>query len=124
MSHQSPWLIKEPNLRWRIYLFTAIITATLMLLMSGAVYLSRIVRQPALEPEVKGLMRPGAAGFEQHREKVVVEGVVLKEAPQPANGGVVEINATVRNATGRTITGLEIRGAVLDPHRSPVLERT
>jgi hypothetical protein len=36
----------------------------------------------------------------------------------------MSLHATVRNLTGRTITGLEIRGAVVDHDGRPVKERT
>jgi hypothetical protein len=37
---------------------------------------------------------------------------------------VVDLTATVKNNTGRTISGLEMRGAILDGQNSTVRERT
>jgi hypothetical protein len=36
----------------------------------------------------------------------------------------VEVMGTVRNTTGRTVTGLELRGALLDAQSTPLRART
>jgi hypothetical protein len=41
----------------------------------------------------------------------------------PFNDTAVEMTATVRNTVGRTISGLEMRGAVLDAQSSRLRER-
>jgi hypothetical protein len=119
-------LIREPNLRWPIYLLAAIITTLLVLLLAGMLHLS--VTQPFAgsfnEPRLERATRSGAPEFEHLREQIVVEQLVAMEAPHPFNDMAVEMNATVRNTTGRTISGLEMRGAVLNAQSSPVRERT
>jgi hypothetical protein len=126
MSYQAPMLIREPNLRWPIYLLAAIITALLVLLLAGILHLS--VTQPFAsspnEPRLERATRSGAPEFEHWREQIVVEQLVAMEAPYPFDDTAVEMNAIVRNTTGRTISGLEMRGAVLDAQSSPVRERT
>ncbi|HEV2764417.1 MAG TPA: hypothetical protein VGV38_15670 [Pyrinomonadaceae bacterium] len=62
--------------------------------------------------------------FEQLRERIVVERLAATEAPRSLNDLVVELNGTVRNTTERTVSGLEVRGAVLDARRSALRERT
>jgi hypothetical protein len=42
----------------------------------------------------------------------------------PFNNLVLELMATVRNKTGRIISGLEMRGVILDAQNSTVRERT
>lgn len=126
MSYRGPMVIREPDLRWPIYLVAAIITVVFMLLLAGVFHLS--VRQPLSgsfnEPRLERAIRPGAPEFEQLREKIVVEQLVAMEALHPFNDMAVEMNATVRNATGRTVSGLEMRGTVLDAQSSPLRERT
>ena len=108
MSYGGPIVIKEPDLRWPIYLVAAIITTLFVLLLMGVLHLS--VRQPYSrsfnEPRLERAIRPGAAEFEQLREQLVVEQLVATEAQRPFNNMAVEMNATVRNTTGRTISGL------------------
>jgi hypothetical protein len=126
MSYREPMVIREPDLQWPIYLVAAIITTMFMLLLAGVLHLS--VRQPYSrgfnEPRLERAIRPGAPEFEQLRERIVVEQLVAMEALRPFNDMAVEMNATVRNTTGRTVSGLEMRGTVLDAQSSPLRERT
>ncbi|HEV2913777.1 MAG TPA: hypothetical protein VGX92_10910 [Pyrinomonadaceae bacterium] len=126
MSYREPMVIREPDLRWPIYLIAAIITTLFVLLLAGVLHLS--VRQPLSrgfnEPQLERAIRPGAPEFEQLREQIVVEQLVAMEALHPFNDMAVEMNATVRNATGRTVSGLEMRGTVLDAQSSRLRERT
>ena len=45
-------------------------------------------------------------------------------APLCIDDAAVEVTGTLRNATGRTVTGLEVRGAILDAQSTPLRERT
>ena len=126
MSYRGPVLIREPELRWPILLVAAIITTLIVLVTAGVVHLS--IAQPGArnseEPRLERAIRPGAPEFEQWREQIAVEQLAVTEAVRPLQDRVVEMHATVRNSTGRTISGLEMRGAVLDAHSSPVRART
>jgi hypothetical protein len=126
MSYQGPMLIREPNLRWPIYLLAAIITTLLVLLLAGMLHLSgtQPFASSSKELRLERATRSGAPEFEQLREQIAVEQLVAMETPHPFNDMAVEMNAIVRNTTGRTISGLEMRGAVLDAQSSPVGERT
>jgi hypothetical protein len=119
-------LIREPDLRWPVYLVAAIITALIVLMIGGVMHLAltRPVVAPPAERRLEGAIRPGMAEFEQLREKIVVEQLVAAEVLRSLNDVAVEINATVRNTTDRTLSGLEMRGAVLDQQRFPLRERT
>lgn len=119
-------LIREPELRWPLILLAAIITTLIVLVTAGVLHLSltRPFGSPAAERRLEGAVRPEMPEFEQLRERIVVERLVAAEAPRPLKDVAVEINGTVRNTTGRTISGLEMRGAVLDARRSPLRERT
>jgi hypothetical protein len=126
MSYQSPMLIREPNLRWPLFLLSAIITTLIVLLMAGVLHVAqnRPIGSPAVEPRLEGALRPGMPEFEQYREKIVVERLNAAEAPRVMNDQAVEITAAVRNTTDRTLSGLEVRGALLDAQRTPIGERT
>lgn len=126
MSYQSPMLIREPNLRWPLFLLSAIITTLIVLLMAGVLHVAqrKPLGNPAVEPRLEGALRPGMAEFEQLREKIVVERLTATTAPRAMNDLAVEMNAAVRNTTDRTLSGLEVRGAILDAQRTPVGERT
>jgi hypothetical protein len=126
MSYQSPMLIREPNLRWPLFLLSAIITTLMVLLMAGVLHMAqtRPLVNPALEPGLEGALRPGMPEFERYREKIVVERLTATEAPRAVNDLALEVNASVRNTTARTLSGLELRGAILDAQRIPAGERT
>jgi hypothetical protein len=119
-------LIREPNLRWPIYLLAAIITAMMVLLMAGVLHLAQTgpPGKPAVEQRLEGALRPEMPEFEQYREKIVVEQLTATESPRAMSDVAVEMNAAVRNATDRTLSGLEMRGTVLDTQDTPVGERT
>lgn len=126
MSYQSPILIREPNLRWPIYLLAAIITTLIALLMAGVLHVAQKgpIGNPVVEPRLEGALRPGMPEFERYRKKIVVELLTGTESPRAINDLAVEMNAAVRNTTDRTLNGLEVRGAVLDEKRRPIGERT
>lgn len=126
MSYQGPMLIREPELRWPLILVAAAITTLFMLVMAGVLHLvqTRPAVRPTVEPRLEGALRPEMQGFEQFREKIVVEQLVATEASRPLGDLAVELNATVRNTTDRALSGLEMRGAVLDAQRSALRERT
>lgn len=126
MSYQSPMLIREPDLRWPIVILAAIITAAIALLAAGMQYvaMTQPYVNPSAAPRLERSLRPGEPGFEQFREQIVIEQLVGTEKMHPFNNLAVEVTATVRNSTGRTITGLEMRGAIVDAQNSTVRERT
>jgi hypothetical protein len=118
--------IREPELRWPLILVAGAVTALIVLAIAGALHLSltRPYGRATAEPRLESAIRPEMPEFDQLREQIVVEQLVAVEAPRPLNHLAVEINGTVRNATGRTISGLEMRGAILDARRRPQRERT
>lgn len=124
MSYQKPMLIREPDLRWPIYLMAALITAALVIIGIMLYEMSRPSTYLRIEPQLEGALRPGAAEFEDLRGGIVVEQPVGMEKLHPMNERVIELTSTVRNNTGRTILGLEMRGAVFDAQSAVLRERT
>ncbi|MBD0371816.1 MAG: hypothetical protein ICV60_13325 [Pyrinomonadaceae bacterium] len=125
MSYQSPMLIREPNLRWPLYLLAAIITTLLVLLMAGVLRLSQMHPpvNPRAQPVLEGLIRPGTPSFEEVREKIIVEQLKATEGRQTLGGVSVEVSGIIRNMTDRRLTALEARGAALDAEKRAIAER-
>lgn len=125
MSYQSPMLIREPNLRWPIYLLAAVITTLLVLLMAGVLRLAQMPPsvRPVAQPVIEGLMRPGTPGFQEVREKIVVEQLKATEGVRALGEVTVEVSAAIRNMTDRRLGALETRGAVLDAEKRALAER-
>src|SRR5690349_21422520 len=124
MAYRGPTLITEPEIRWPVILVAGIITSFVVVITAGILHLAatRSYVGRIVEPRLEGAIRRESPIFEQLSEQFVVERLAAQAARAPDTA--VEINATVRNATGRTVTGLELRGALLDATNSPLRERT
>lgn len=126
MAYRGPTLITEPEIRWPVLLVAAAITSVIVLLTTGVIHLAatRPYRGRVLEERLAGAIRRESPGFVELSGLLVVEQLGAAEAPRPLNEQAVELTGTVRNATGRTITGLELRGVILDALSAPLRERT
>lgn len=126
IAHRGPILIAEPELRWPIVLLAAAITALLAILTAGLYYvaMTRSDVNSYAEPRLEGALQPGAPEFEELRQHIAIERLVGTEKAHPFDTMAVAMTATVRNNTGRPISGLELRGAILDSNNSNVRERT
>ena len=71
--------------------------------------LLRNTTTPSAPPTLAGAIRPGSPDFEKYSKLIVLDGVEADEAKRALGDTVMTLHATVRNFTGRTITGLEIR---------------
>jgi hypothetical protein len=126
MAYRGPTLITEPEIRWPLILMAAAITSVIVLVTAGVFQLAatRPDRGRVLEQRLEGAIRRESPGFDELSGLLVVEQLVAAEAPRPLNDQAVEITGTVRNETGRTVTGLELRGVILDAQSTPLRERT
>ena len=119
-------MIKEPELRWPVILVAALITTFILLAAAGAfrLTLSKPAASPAAPPRLEGALRPEMPEFERLREKIIVEQLTAAGVPRPPDDHALEMSAIVRNTTARTLSGLEVRGALVDARKSVVRERT
>ena len=125
MSYQGPRLIREPELRWPIVILAAVITTIIALGAAGLQYVA--MNQPVNSysgPRLESALRPGELEFEQVREQIEIAQLRGIEQVHPFNSLAVDLTATVTNNSDRTITGLEMRGSILDAQNSTVRERT
>jgi len=125
IAYRGPALIAEPELRWPILILAAVITALLALSAAGLYYLAmtRSDFSSYTEPRLEGALQPGQPEFEEFRRHIAIEQLVGTEKVHPFDSLAVAMTATVRNNTGRSISGLELRGAILDRENSSVRER-
>jgi|SRR6185503_9170006 len=126
IAYRGPVLIAEPELRWPVVLLAAAITALLAMLTAGLYYvaMTRPDANSLVEPRLEGALQSGEPEFEQFRRQIAIEQLVGTEKVHPFDTLAVAMTATVRNNTGRSISGLELRGAILDRENSSVRERT
>jgi hypothetical protein len=78
----------------------------------------------ATDPGLQGAIRAGSPQFEEYKSKIVLDDPEATEAKRALGDIVMGLQTTVRNLTGKTLTGLEIRAAVVDYESRPVKERT
>ena len=76
------------------------------------------------QPRLEGALQAGETQFEEFCGHIAIEELVGTEKVHPFDTMAVAMTATVRNNTGRNISGLELRGAILDRNNSSVRERT
>ncbi|MFN2576314.1 MAG: hypothetical protein ABR607_01340 [Pyrinomonadaceae bacterium] len=89
---------------------------------------------PGAPPRLQGAIRPGSPDWDKYIKLIVLDEPA--DCPEPgapfcateskrALGDIVmTLRATVRNFTGRTIIGLEVRGTIVDHQNQPVRQRT
>ena len=126
MSYNGPMLIKEPELRWPIVLIAALITMAIALLVATMHFVASTPppMNRSSPAQFEWMLQPGHSEFDQVRQQISIEQLIGNEKVHPFNNLVVELTGVVRNETGQTISGLEMRGAIVDTENSIVRERT
>ncbi len=76
------------------------------------------------EPTLPGAIRAGAPQFEEYKSKIFLDEPEATEAKRALGDIVMSLQTTVRNITGKTLNGLEMRAAVVDYQGQPVKQRT
>ena len=89
-----------------------------------ALLMSTIGNRSGSEPTLAGAIRAGSPQFEEYKSKIFVDDPEALEAKRALGDVVMELKTTVRNITGKTLNGLEIRASVVDYEGRPVKERT
>lgn len=65
----------------------------------------------------------GDSQFEQYKTNIHLDEPEATEAKRALGDIVMTLTTTVRNVTGKTLIGLEIRGAVVDYEGKPIKQR-
>lgn len=86
--------------------------------------LMRNVASPSPPPTLAGAIRSGSPEWEKYSKLIARDDPEADEAKRALGDTVMTLQTTVRNFTGRTITGLEIYAAVVDHDGKPVKDRT
>lgn len=76
------------------------------------------------EPTLQGALRPGNPEFDKNKPNIVLDEPEAFEAKRALGDLTMTLRTTVRNLTGKTVDGLEVYGAVVDPQGKPIKERT
>ena len=114
--------IQEEKSRRTLIIVVAAIAAAFI---AGFFYLlMRSTTAPIAPPTLAGAIRPGSPDFEKYSKLIVLDEKEADEARRALGDIVMTLHTTVRNFSGRTITGLEIHGAVVDHDGKAIKEIT
>ncbi|MBX3279663.1 MAG: FxLYD domain-containing protein [Acidobacteria bacterium] len=125
MPIQEPTQIREARPKGKVILLAAL--ATIVLIAVVTLLFLRESNRPLSvppEPRLESALRAGDEEFDQNHDRIIVEGLAATQSSRPLGDIVMELTATVKNSTTRTLSGLEMRGAVVDAQGSHVGERT
>ena len=86
-------------------------------------FLMRASTSAPVDPTLEGAIRPGMPEWAENRLKIHLDAPEATEAKRALGDIVMNLQTTVRNFTGRTLSGLEIRGSVVNRPGQPVRER-
>jgi len=112
----------EDSSRRKVIIIVALVAAIII-----AVFFYVLMRASSggrVEPTLAGAIRAGAPEFAQHHSKIAVDDPEATEAKRALGDIVMNIKTNVRNFTGRTLTGLEVKGMVVDQQGNPVNQKT
>lgn len=108
--------------RRKLIIVVAVVAA---LVIAGVFYfLLRASSGSNVEPVLEGAIRSGSPGWDQDHSKIVLDTPEADESKRALGDIVMNLQTTIRNFTGRTLDGLEIKGAVVDHDGKSVKERT
>jgi hypothetical protein len=79
---------------------------------------------PGAGVTLQGALRQGNPEFDKYKPNIVLDEVEGFEAKRALGDLTMTLRTTVRNLTGKTITGLEVKGSVLDYEKKPIKEKT
>jgi hypothetical protein len=79
---------------------------------------------PSAGVTLQGALRQGNPEFDKYKPNIVMDEVEGFEAKRALGDLTMTLRTTVRNLTGKTITGLEIKGSVVDYEKKPIKEKT
>ncbi|MGI9165209.1 MAG: hypothetical protein ACR2G5_02280 [Pyrinomonadaceae bacterium] len=108
--------------RRKIIIISAVIAALVIAVLFY--FLLRATSGGTVQPILEGAIRAGSPEFEQYRSKIVLDEPEAHWAKRGLGDIWMSLETTARNFTGRTLSGLEVKGAVVDHQGKAVKERT
>jgi len=112
----------EDNSRRKVIIIVAIVAAIIIAIFFY--FLMRASSSVRVDPTLAGAIRSGAPEFAELQPKITVDEPEATESKRALGDIVMNINTNVRNFTGRTLTGLEVKGSVVNHQGQPVNQKT
>jgi len=115
--------ISEPDgSRRKIIIIVAVVAAIILAILFYFLMRASTTRPP--DPLLQGAVRSDSAEWAVHASKIHLDAPEATEAKRALGDIVMDLQTTVRNFTGRTLTGLEIKASVVNRQGQPVRDRT
>jgi hypothetical protein len=114
--------LEERTSNRTLIIIVAVAAAVVIALFIGLLFMSS--SGGGSEPTLQGAIRAGTPEFEQDKTQVVLDEPEATEAKRPLGDIVMTLKTVVRNLSGKTLIGLEVRAAVVDYEGKAVKERT
>jgi hypothetical protein len=112
----------DDDSRRKLIIIVAVIAAIIIAVVFY--FLMRASGGGSVEPTLDSGIRAGSPQFTEFQTKIVVDEVEADEAKRALGDIVMSLHGTVRNFSGRTLNGLEIRASVVNHQGEPVKQRT
>jgi len=80
-------------------------------------------RGSTVAPTLQGAIRAGNPEFDKNKPNIVLDTPEAFEGKRALGDTWMTLKTTVRNLTGKTLSGLEIKGSVVDYEGKPIKER-
>ncbi len=114
----------EPGESRRTLIIVVAVAAAVVIALFFYILMRAVGTGRGAEPTLQAAIRPGSPQFEEYKAKIFLDEPEATEAKRALGDIVMSLTTTVRNFTGKTLNGLEIRAAVVDYEGRPVKERT
>ena len=122
MPFSDQQISESDGSRRKIIIIVAVVAAILLAILFYFLMRASTTRPP--DPALPNAIRAGSPEWEAFASKIHVDAPEATESKRALGDIVMTLQATVRNFTGRTLTGLEIKGSVVNRQGQPVRERT
>ena len=108
----------------RTLIIVVAIAAAVVIAIVFGVLLWAVSTGPSSEVALQGAIRPGSPEFAKDQPNIVLDTPEGWEGKRALGDLTMSLKTTVRNLTGKTLSGLEIKGSVVDYEGKPVKEKT
>jgi hypothetical protein len=106
---------------WIAAVITGLVIAGIVVLL-----LTRPTTEEYQKSTIEGALREGSPDFDALTKKIIVENDPERTTESPVAMGTIQMSiwGKVRNLTGKTINGLELKVSVVDLTEHPIREKT
>lgn len=114
----------ENNESRRTLIIVVAVAAAIVIAIVFGVLLWAVSTGPSSEVALQGAIRPGSPEFEKNQPNIALDTPEGWEGKRALGDLTMNLKTTVRNLTGKTLIGLEVKGSVVDYDGKPVKEKT